>query len=106
MHDRIVSGIAHEVQIGMLVYDTGKIPLGLPDAAKHEAGKTVSVKTVRFAMRSMVEELDTSSNFLPYFETMVSSMQKKIGCDFKESGISFKAIEAVMFMNPESSTLI
>jgi hypothetical protein len=58
--------------------------LGLPDAAKHEDGKTVSVKTVRFAMRSMVEELDTSSKFLPYFETMVSSMQKKIGCDFKE----------------------
>lgn len=36
IHDRIVSGIAHEVH-GMLVYDTGKIPLGLSDAAKHEA---------------------------------------------------------------------
>ena len=30
-----------------------------------------------------------------------SSMQKKTGCDFRESGVSFKARDAVTFMNLE-----
>ena len=39
--------------------------------------------------------------FSPNLEIMVSSMQKKTGCDFRESGMSFKARDAVTFMNLE-----
>ncbi|ENZ29591.1 hypothetical protein HMPREF1087_00484, partial [[Clostridium] clostridioforme 90A1] len=47
------------------------------------------------------KSFETSSNFLPNLEIMVSSMQKKTGCDFRESGMSFKARDAVTFMNLE-----
>ena len=37
-------------------------------------------------------------NVLPNFETIVSSIQRKIGCNFRFSGIRFKATEAVGFI--------
>lgn len=47
------------------------------------------------------KSLDTFSNFVPNFATIVSSMQINTGCDFKSSGIRCRAILAVTFINPK-----
>lgn len=43
------------------------------------------------------KRVEIFSNVLPNFETIVSSIQRKPGCDCSFSDISFKAIEAVVF---------
>ena len=49
--------------------------------------------------------LEISSNFFPNFETMVSSMQRNTGWDFRLSGTRPRASFAVAFIKPEKSTL-
>ncbi|EHG30299.1 hypothetical protein, partial [Enterocloster clostridioformis] len=61
----------------------------------------MAVQIVGAIVCCMAKSFETSSNFLPNLEIMVSSMQKKTGCDFRESGMSFKARDAVTFMNLE-----
>ena len=54
----------------------------------------------------MNQEIEDYYSQCKYFmndqvQTMVSSIQKKTGCEHRLSGISFRAMEAVTFMNLE-----
>lgn len=68
---------------------------------EHDTYKTVFIEIIRAIMCGMEKRAETFSNVLPNFETIVSPIQRKTDCDCSLSGISFKAIDAVVFIKLE-----
>ena len=83
---------------------TGKIRylIPIPDGyAEHDTYKAVSIQVIGTVVCGMVKQFWNIFKFCAKWDTIVSSTHRNTGYVCKESGISFKAILTVVFINLE-----
>ena len=74
----------------------------IPDRyAEHDSHKAVSIQIVGTVVCGMVKQFWNIFKFCAKWDTIVSSTHRNTGYVCKESGISFKAILTVVFINLE-----